>query len=145
MAEDSDLQSSSLDNLGIPNLSEAIEKLKAHPEIISMAASVLGQASEGERTAAGTDTIPSEPDSSVSGDMPVSGISLPERLPDLLNLLSPMLKGKKDGESGGQRKRLARSAALLCALKPYLSSSRCETIDKLVELQRLGELFEKLT
>lgn len=146
MAEESDLQNPSFDNLGIPNLTEAIEKLKAHPEIISMAASVLGQASEGAHTAAGEDSAPSEPDASASGGMPAfDGATLLERLPDLLNLLSPMLKGKGGTERNGHPNKLGKSAALLCALKPYLSSSRCETVDKLVELQRLGELFEKLT
>ena len=146
MAEESDLQSSSIGNLGIPNLAEAIEKLKAHPEIISMAASVLGQSSQGDSPINGEDTAPTELDASVSSGAPISteGISRPEQIPDLLNLLSPMLKSKGGGEKGGHHKRFTKSAALLCALKPYLSSSRCETVDKLVELQRLGELFEKL-
>ena len=145
MAEESELEVAPFGNLGIPNLAEAIEKLKAHPEIISMAASVLGDASQATAPIKAEDDVsPSDPSDSGNGALPLSGLNPPPALNDVLGLLAPILKkGGKDRD--GRRKGLGKSTALLCALKPYLSGSRHETIDKLIELQKIGEILEKLS
>lgn len=147
MPEETEQLGASLGGLGIPNLSEAIEKLKAHPEIISMAASVLGQSAETATPHAEEDTTPSQSDASEKADASVSAGSISDAIPQLMGLLGPMIS-----KSGGaeERKRehgkgLGRSTALLLALKPYLSKSRCETIDKLVQIGKVGEIFEKLS
>ena len=38
-----------------------------------------------------------------------------------------------------------RHRALLCALKPYLSASRCEAADYLLRLWQMGELIQNIT
>jgi hypothetical protein len=38
----------------------------------------------------------------------------------------------------------SRHAALLCALKPYLSEDRCRSIDYMIKLDRLGDVLKTL-
>ncbi len=143
MSEAGEQSSAQQGELGIPNLMEAIEKLKAHPEIISMAASVLGGTpDEGNAASEEKENAPKKEKAAADGSS-MNGAPPPD-LDGLASLLAPLLRGKGCKDTGG-RKRLAKSAALLIALKPYLSSSRCETVDRLVELQRIGELFEGLS
>ena len=127
-------EESTLNPIGAPNLSDAIEKLMAHPEIIEMAASVLGT-SGNPPTPKPEARIPEEADSDGTPPAAHGG------LPNLLGLALPMLSG-----GGTQRGKnpLAKSTALLIALKPYLSPSRCQTIDRLVEMSNLGTLFDRM-
>jgi hypothetical protein len=116
--------------IGTPNLSEAIEKLMAHPEIIEMAASVLG-------TSGAAPTPKPEPTVSEASDAPIASHG---GLPNLFGLALPMLSGGSHKE----KNPLAKSTALLIALKPYLSPSRCQTVDRLVEMSNLGTLFDRM-
>ncbi len=136
-----------LGGLGIPSLADAIEKLKAHPEIISMAASVLGQSAEMPPTPPAEDATPPEPISDEKADTSAFSGSVSDALPSLMGLLGPMASnggGSKEGKPH-HGNGIGRSTALLLALKPYLSKSRCETIDRLVQLGKLGEILEKLS
>ncbi len=56
-----------------------------------------------------------------------------------LSALLPMLGGsvKKTPEE-------ERRDALLCALKPYLSTRRCEAIDYMLKFGKFGDIFKKL-
>ena len=127
--------------LGIPNLSDAIEKLKAHPEILQMAASVLG----GQHTEA--DALPEEASDEISPapDGAVRPQAEPPVYPDLMRLASPLLANlsafKSANGVASLSKGLSRSTALLLALKPFLSSSRCETVDKIVQVSKIGALL----
>ncbi|MBQ9745869.1 MAG: hypothetical protein IJW21_03525 [Clostridia bacterium] len=47
---------------------------------------------------------------------------------------------KKDGLSDAA-KSIAQSRALLTALKPYLSSERCERIDKILGMMKIAEIM----
>lgn len=121
-----------LQEQSIPNLSEAIEKLMAHPEILQMAASVMSTPKDdASATKAAASEIPKDP---TPPSVPTGG------MPDLLQLALPLLSGGK--RPHGKSDALSRSTALLIALKPYLSASRCETVDKLVQIGRLGTLFD---
>ena len=77
---------------------------------------------------------------------------LPEaEFADLLQTVStvaPLLKGflapsspqtDKAPTSGCQRRE-----ALLCAMKPYLSPARCEAVDYLIRLARVGDAIRAL-
>lgn len=80
----------------------------------------------------------------VPGDaLPVGGSAFgalpPEllgKLPMLMGTLGPML-GKADGKKD-------EKTALLLALKPYMSPERCDAIDKLIMLGRIGEVMKQL-
>lgn len=60
------------------------------------------------------------------------------KLPELLSVMKPLLGGAKD--TGQTDKKLA----LLCALKPYLSPKRCETIDYITKVSKLGDTLKHI-
>ena len=52
--------------------------------------------------------------------------------------------GKAPQSEKAHPKSNDRRADLLCALKPYLSRDRCEAIDYIVKLSRLGDILKTL-
>ena len=58
------------------------------------------------------------------------------KLPALMGALGPIL-----GTGGGKNDEKTQ---LLLALKPYMSPQRCDAIDKLIMLGRIGEVFKQL-
>lgn len=61
------------------------------------------------------------------------------KLPELISVMKPLLGGSTP-TSGGTDKKLA----LLCALKPYLSPKRCETIDYITKMSKLGDTLKHI-
>lgn len=64
-----------------------------------------------------------------------------------ISTMAPLVKGflgqgARDGGARGDS--CARREALLCALKPYLSPSRCEAVDYLLRLWRVGDAVRGL-
>ena len=55
---------------------------------------------------------------------------------------APLLRAISGKEQGGTS---SRHKALLCALKPYLSPTRCEAADYLLRLWQMGELIKNMT
>ena len=128
---------------GMPDLSAAIGKLMAHPELLQMAASVLRDTSD---TNADNAERPSE-DRSDEAEADSADQTTGKRtgmdLSALMQLAGPLLSGggrskPPDVKDGG----IIRCTALLVALKPYLSPHRCNTVDKIVALNRFSSLFE---
>ena len=70
---------------------------------------------------------------SLLGTMPPD---LAAKLPALMGALGPML--------GASSEKKNEKTELLLALKPYMSQQRCEAIDKLIILGRIGEVFKQL-
>lgn len=71
--------------------------------------------------------------------------ALMAQLPAMLGMLTS-LSGGQGGQSDGHRtggKGGNHRTALLLALKPYLNEGRCEMIDAIVNLSRLGDLLGK--
>ncbi len=63
--------------------------------------------------------------------------------------IAPLLGGlsRPVGEEGAvtaSSDRCGRREALLCALKPYLSQSRCAAVDYLIRLWRVGDAIKAL-
>ena len=108
------------------NLSDAMEKLMAHPEMIQLAASVL-------RPNGGT---PKAADTADTDD----GEKGAEAVPAIAT------GGSRTEERGRSRRggSLEGSVALLIALKPYLSEKRCETVDRLIEVGKIGRVISEL-
>lgn len=128
---------------GMPDLSGAIEKLLAHPELIASVASVLGKPppdapkSEEREESENASSPPEE-----------SAAALPKEIsPEAISALAPLLAGFSKG--GGGKLPLASLAprgddprvCLLLALKPYLSAGRCEAIDTMIRLSAISELL----
>ena len=110
---------------------------------------------------------PSAPPTSSSPDILSTLLSNPElisKLPSLISSVKPMLDmlglgsqptaetgatrdGDKAVSAGVSVKRSQtddRRAALLCAMKPYLSHDRQQAIDYILKLSRLGDLLKTL-
>ncbi len=61
--------------------------------------------------------------------------SISDKLPELLNMLSP----------NGSKIKQNRQSELLCALKPYLSQNRNDAIDKIIRFSELSSVFKNLS
>ena len=85
--------------------------------------------------------------------------ALMAKLPQVIELLKPMLT--QAGEKSGQEKEAALPASahpqegkrrgredcrddLLLALKPFLSPERCEAVDAIIRISRLGNVLKAL-
>ena len=106
-----------------------------------------------------------QPSPSPSPDLLSTLLSNPElisKLPTVISSVKPMLDmlglgaqstaravstADKETPTGATAKRSQteeRRAALLCAMKPYLSRDRQEAIDYILKLSRLGDLLKTL-
>lgn len=81
----------------------------------------------------------------------VEGAGLPEEefhsFMETIGNAAPLVKSLLHPGTGGDHKeggRCERREALLCALKPYLSRERCEAIDYLLRLWRIGDSIKAL-
>lgn len=139
-----------------PPLSDAIARLMAQPELLSMVASALGAPaptaaapSDGETAA---EVTPSSAESETKETPPVSEESTPAvspasaSLPDLIATLAPLLGGGKGLPTGGggHRGKEDDRTCLLRALKPYLSPGRREAIETMIRLSVLSDTLKHL-
>lgn len=133
-------------------ISDAIDRLLANPELISMVASAIGMGAPS--TKASTQKEESEPsraeeneqksaDEATEASAPAAAPSA--SLPDAITALAPLL-----GNLYGDGKKFSsphddNRACLLRALKPYVSHGRAEAIDTILQLARISELLKKIT
>lgn len=96
-----------------PDLSGMIELIQKNPELLKTAMGLLSSVSE-------------KKEEKPSLDMTA-----------LSNLMPTVT-----GESSGKKEGLDRRAALLSALKPYLSPERREVIDRMMSFSRVGDLIK---
>ncbi len=116
----------------IPDLSGAISKIMEHPELLSMVASVLGEPSADNREMS---EQTKESEQSVAASAPPTPPP-----PEVISTLAPMLSRLNALGSGGVAK--FKHEQLLCALKPYLSSSRCDAIDYIIKFSQMSSLLK---
>ena len=110
-------------------LSAAIDKLMANPQIINMVASALGTPSAPSPSENDEKKTPSSNDVSTTAAMPQ------------LDKLLPLI-GKLSNSSS--EKSTFKHEALLCAIKPYLSPSRCQAIDQIIRISKMSALIGQL-
>ncbi len=126
---------------GMPDLSAAISKIMEHPELISMAAAVLGNTSAEAESSEDSSEGHDSGSTSVSSE-PAASASPPS---ELISTLAPMLsKLSALGSNGATDKKSFRHEALLCALRPYLSQSRVEAIDYIIKISKMSALIQGL-
>lgn len=122
----------------MPDLSGAIEKLLAHPELLASVASVLGKPPPvGEAK-------PQEEEAVASSEAE----TLPSQIsPEAISTLAPLLGsfGKNGGKFTPPPRADDPRACLLLALKPYLSAGRCEAIDTMIRFSAISELLRGRT
>lgn len=123
-----------------PSLSEMLDKVLANPELIGAVVSALKESGITPPSAEASAPA-SPPPSSPSGD------DLAQRLPQIMASVAPMLatlSASPPKEAPHTATASDPRTALLCALKPYLSHSRCEAIDYMVRLGKLSELLRQI-
>ena len=120
-------------------LTGAMEKLLAHPELISMVASAL----KGQNPPAST-KVPEEKNDNDGNEDITPTVATVGNLEgaDMLTSLMPMLS--KLGSIGTSSGKGAPHSALLCALKPYVSPARREAIDYFMKFSQMSALISGL-
>ncbi|MBQ9086353.1 MAG: hypothetical protein IJY47_04110 [Clostridia bacterium] len=114
-----------------PSLSDAIDKIMAHPELISMVASAIGAPDRPREEPSAATEDPSPPP--------------PTEPTDSLAALSPMLSKLSQAKHTAPRREKDARSDLLCALKPYLSPGRQEAIDYMIRISQISDLLKHLT
>lgn len=131
MTEDIKLQTDELPE----NISAALDKLLANPQIISMVASALGGASP-PKAQADSAPVMAEQTEPQENTVPASAAALPS-----LDKLLPLI-GKLSQTSS--RSSSFKHEQLLCAIKPYLSPSRCQAIDQIIRISKMSAIIGQL-
>lgn len=144
MSEETDIpkgeDSTLLDAAPPSQISAAIDKILANPELISMVASALGGASsEKKNTPADTNTPSAD---TVSGE---EKAETSEKAGDMIATLAPILSSLQGKSLLSRSPANDKRACLLNALKPYLCRERCEAIDYMIKLSRISELLKNIT
>ena len=125
------------------SISSAISRLMEHPEIIGAVASALSGTADATGAAKdGSEAVTEQsppPENSKEPDLAASLMPIISRLGNL-----GLGGGKSGGMLGGASGVGGKHAALLCALKPYLSKNRCDAIDYILKISQMSELISKL-
>ena len=124
-----------------------IGTLMSNPELMKNIIGMLGN-QNGEDDGIGEEEVAEESaaENSAAEEAAISTPSVPSVPavpPELISKL-PMLLSLLGGSSAPKSKREAEREALLSAMKPFLSPSRAESIDKIIKISRLGDILTSL-
>lgn len=139
------------------DLSSMIQKIMQNPEFTNMVSELRGELGGEKRGDSRTESTSNKSGEDISAEMM-------SHLPEVMAMVSPLLGtlGKSDGNNSvnnsgdSHSKELstqnplpkkydkAKAEKLLYAIKPYLSSTRCEIIDKCVSVMQLGDVMGAL-
>ena len=122
------------------SISSAISKLMEHPEIIGAVASALSGTAPRESEEAPQATLQNAP-SDAKKDTEGGAELAASLMPIISRLGSLGIGGSKDGGGGVKG---GKHAALLCALKPYLSKNRSDAIDYMLKISQMSDIISKL-
>ena len=118
-------------------LSGAMEKLLAHPELISMVASALKSQ---DLPPTGDKSYPTVNDSEATISLGKQDTATSDNA-DLTSALLPMISKLGNLKSAPSN---SPHSALLCALKPYVSPARREAIDYFLKFSQMSALISGL-
>lgn len=115
-------------------LPELLNTLLGNEELMSKLSGIVNSSA---------DDAPSSPGNISTA---LSDPALLAKLPDVIATLRPMFDNKSNSQGAHKDSHGAgdRRTALLCALKPYLSPKRCEAIDYIMKINRLGEVMKNI-
>lgn len=117
------------ENLNNIDFTEKINEILSNKELMAQISSIAGvKQEEAPKSAPSLDGLLSNPD-------------IMSKLPEIIGVLKPMVSQSESKQpSGGYDKRIA----LLTALKPYLSSERCDAVDYIAKMSKLSDLLKNL-
>lgn len=132
-------------------LSNAIGTLMANPQLLSNIkkaienSGLIAPQNEPEDTEDKNITSDKTDDNDNTKSEPVGQNLFSSIPPEIINKL-PLIMSLLGGgtQSAPKSKKEAEREALLCALKPYLTREKVETIDKIIQISRLGDIFKLL-
>lgn len=146
---------------GAPDLSAALNTLLSDPELMNKISGIVNGTSAPPPE---NDTAPSSADdadsvTAAANAVPPPGNTAPgglggllsnpdvmSKLPQVMATIAPMLggEGKSGSNSHSSPRHEDKRTALLCALKPYLSPRRCQAIDYIIKLEKIGSLLHTI-
>lgn len=136
-----------MSDISIPSaeaLSGMINTLKENPALLQSIAASLGMTNSDEKEEKdgkeereeNKETEDTEQKTEETSAMPTVPPEIMKALPTVLSLVNGNGKPKSKSE--------ANREALLYALKPYLSKSRADAIEKIIRLSRIGDILSGL-
>lgn len=122
-------------------LAEILSTLMANEALMSQIQGIVG-----ESVATSAEKDGSEESKTATERPPSIDPKVMEKLPEVVAVLRPFLEtsSSKDDQRKEETKGADPRTALLCALKPYLSPRRCEVIDYITRISRLGDVMKHL-
>lgn len=126
-----DEQSTAAQSGGSDGFSSILNGILSNPEMMAMISSMAGKLK--------SENSPAESEAAEASE--VAPASAPERLPEAISALAPLLSG----EGVKHSKRDNDRACLLRALKPYLSPGRSEAIDYIIKFSSIADLLKNLS
>lgn len=130
-----------------PSLADAVNALMADPSVLQGAFEALKKSGIGTPSATPTPPPPDPPQEEEipKKEMAEASAPLPTDTGELVRALSPMLSmlSSHPSQKSGESKGADRRAALLVALRPYLSESRREAVDYIVKISQVSDLIKK--
>lgn len=127
-----DEQSTAAQSGGSDGFSSILNGILSNPEMMAMISSMAGKLKN--------ENTPAESEAAEASETAAS-TSAPERLPEAISALAPLLSG----EGVKHSKRDNDRACLLRALKPYLSPGRSEAIDYIIKFSSIADLLKNLS
>ena len=128
-----------------PAISDAIERLLAHPELLSSVASAIGLG----KPSTEKEVPPVQEVAQETAPIAQTNASLPATPPPSAELaqtvaaIAPLVSAFSGKGDLGAKANDPRSC-LLRALKPYVSHNRAQAIDTILQLSLVSEAFKKL-
>ena len=127
-----DEQSTAAQSGGSDGFSSILNGILSNPEMMAMISSMAGKLK--------SENAPAESEATEASEA-AAPASAPERLPEAIGALAPLLSG----EGVKHSKRDNDRACLLRALKPYLSTGRSEAIDYIIKFSSIADLLKNLS
>ena len=127
-----DEQSTAAQSGGSDGFSSILNGILSNPEMMAMISSMAGKLK--------SENAPAESEVAEASEA-ATPASAPERLPEAISALAPLLSGEGIKHS----KRDNDRACLLRALKPYLSPGRSEAIDYIIKFSSIADLLKNLS
>lgn len=127
-----DEQSTAAQSGGSDGFSTILNGILSNPEMMAMISSMAGKLK--------SENAPAESEAAEASET-AAPASAPERLPEAISALAPLLSG----EGVKHSKRDNDRACLLRALKPYLSPGRSEAIDYIIKFSSIADLLKNLS
>ena len=123
--------------------SNLLSSLLSNPEIMAKLGALMGETA-GSTTPAAAPPIPSDGLATV-----LSNPELLAKLPDVMAMLKPMQAANGSlptppSEKAGRRSREDCRNDLLLALKPFLSPERCQAVDAMLRISKLGTVISRI-